>query len=265
MTEFNADAFYKIGAFLGQLRQTLHINITAGTTFKGLEDGSEVFNKLRYIEQECRKVGLIQSTKLATRFLQRLATGETIPFREILTETEGLKRLIDGEMEEELFLYVPSARKEAYQQNKPFFGALVAKKFPSASLDVEEAGKCFACGRFTASVMHCMRVLEHGLRALCLVLTVPFGEGTWHRALERIEKRIGVLDSQVKQKAAWKKKRQFYTEAVKEFTHFKDAWRNHAAHGHEHYDDERAEKIIGHTRSFMQVLATRLKERQPKA
>ena len=107
-----------------------------------------------------------------------------------------------------------------------------------------------------------MRVLEHGLRALCLTLEVSFGEGTRHRAFDRIEKRISVLDSQVKQQSAWRKKRQFYMEAVAEFRHFKDAWRNHAAHGHAHYDEERAEKIIEHTRSFMQVLSTRLKEKK---
>ena len=144
-----------------------------------------------------------------------------------------------------------------------FLEHLLGSRFPSCSIDIEETGKCFACNRHTAAVMHCMRVLEHGLRALCLALDLPFGERTWHRSLDAIEKRISVLDSQVKQKSAWKIKRQFYAEAAAEFKHFKDAWRNHAAHGREHYDEERADKIIEHTRSFMRVLSTRLKEKKP--
>jgi hypothetical protein len=111
--------------------------------------------------------------------------------------------------------------------------------------------------------MNSMRALETGLSALCKRLDVPVGEGTWKRSIEKIEKRLTVLDSLVKQKAAWKKKRQFYAEAAKEFMHFKDAWRNYAAHGRDKYDEERSAKIIRHTRSFMQHLTSRIRETKP--
>jgi hypothetical protein len=173
-----------------------------------------------------------------------------------------LRILIEARLESHLFLWISPIRAEAYRQNDPYFGEAVAKKFPSAALNIEESGKCLACRRTTAAVVHCMRVLEHGLRAFCAAVNVPFGERTWKRTLEAIEKKLAVLDSQVnpKRKQAWLKRRQFYNEAITEFRHFKDAWRNYAAHGRSHYDEPRAEIIISHTRSFMQVLATKLKE-----
>lgn len=45
--------------------------------------------------------------------------------------------------------------------------------FPNASFEIEEAAKCCALSRYTASVFHCMRALEWGIKALCALLDVP--------------------------------------------------------------------------------------------
>lgn len=45
--------------------------------------------------------------------------------------------------------------------------------FPSASFEIEEAAKCLALGRYTASVFHSMRALESGIKALCALIEVP--------------------------------------------------------------------------------------------
>jgi hypothetical protein len=264
MNEFSAKSTYEMGLALGKVSQILHLVNTSALTHSSDLTGEVIVHRLRLVEKACRKIALTQSAKYAARTIEELSRPDPYTTVQAGTAFDALQRLVQSELEEQLFLWIPSHRADAYTQKKAFFGKSVAERFHSASVDVEEIGKCFACGRYTASVMHCMRVLEHGLRSLCLTLELPFGEGTWKRSLQAIEARIVVLDSQVnpKRKTAWKNKRQFYAEAVAEFTHFKDAWRNHAAHGREHYGEERAEKIIQHTRSFMQVLATRLKEKK---
>ncbi len=45
--------------------------------------------------------------------------------------------------------------------------------FPNAAFEIEEAAKCIALGRYTASVFHCMRTLEHGIKALAKRLEIP--------------------------------------------------------------------------------------------
>ena len=261
MNEFSAKEFLQIGGYIAEAVLGLggRPQTAGGNLFHewSLDEISEFFTLL---EDSASKIGLERSREMAG-LLEKELHEVPIDHRDLRGQIEGLRKLVHIELEAQLFLWVPSDRASAYTQAEPYFGKKVSERFTSAEYDIEEAGKCFACARFTAAVMHSMRVLEHGLRALCQALEVPFGEGTWSRSLDRIEKRISVLDSMVKQKAAWKKKRQFYTEAVAEFKHFKNAWRNHACHGNDKYDEGRAKKIIAHTRDFMGVLSTRLREK----
>ena len=264
MNKFSGAPFVRIASLLGANITHTH----TGSHFKG--DPAQMEDWLNELGIACNTIGLEQSARQAFDLLldegPTFGPGHPRIQSKFETRLEMLLATIQSEMGSELFIWIPPRHAKCYTQEKLFFGALVSNKFPSASLDIAEAGKCFALGRHTAAVMHCMRVLEHGLRALCLRLEIPFGETSWKSSINKIEKRLIILDSQVKQKTSWRKKRQFYQEAAAEFSHFKDAWRNHAAHGHEHYSEQRAEKIIGHTRNFMLVLASQLKERrQPKA
>jgi hypothetical protein len=242
----------------------VHVNFTDGPLVPIEDSLRETLSGLyRDVEEFCGVYDLPASKDLCIKLIHILSHKETSTGQWLSAPATSLGDTLISELKSKKFLHIrPDIVR--YFETANLFGDTVADRFPSASIDIEEAGKCFATQRFTASVMHCMRVLEHGLCALCLTLELPFGEKSWQRSLQAIEARIAVFDSQVnpKRKAAWKQKRQFYAEAVAEFTHFKDAWRNHAAHGREHYDEERAEKIISHTRSFMQVLATRLKEKR---
>jgi hypothetical protein len=52
----------------------------------------------------------------------------------------------------------------------------------------------------------------------------------------------------------------FLSEAAKEFRYFKDAWRNHSAHGRAAYDENDARKVLIHVRDFMEHISTRLKD-----
>ncbi len=45
--------------------------------------------------------------------------------------------------------------------------------YPAASFEIEEAAKCMALGRYTASVFHCMRALEVSIKALATFLKIP--------------------------------------------------------------------------------------------
>lgn len=66
--------------------------------------------------------------------------------------------------------------------------------FPRSSFEIEEAGKCVALGRYTASVFHSMRMLELGIGALAGFLGIPdpikVTDRSWGSILKSIEQKL---------------------------------------------------------------------------
>lgn len=171
---------------------------------------------------------------------------------------EDIRERLEQELEGTV-IYSFSALTDYLEPQESLFGLEVDQKFPSASEEIEEAGKCLALRRATACVMHLMRVLELGLNSLAHDFNVPFAHTNWHNIVEQIERKIKDMSSAT-HGPDWKDKQQFFSEVATEFRHFKSAWRNHAMHVRQTYTEERAERIFQSVKSFMQHLATRLKE-----
>ena len=165
---------------------------------------------------------------------------------------------IEVELSQKLFFFVPGDRVKFYG-NSALFGDPVEDRFPSASNEISEAGKCYALGRYSASVYHLMRVLEVGLRVLAAEFSVPFGNDTWNKVLDQIDSNIRGMSSAT-HGPDWKDKEQFYSEAAAYFRVLKNAWRNYAMHLRDTYDEERAMEIFNTVRAFMRHLSTRLHE-----
>ncbi|MEJ7811179.1 MAG: hypothetical protein WKG32_12270 [Gemmatimonadaceae bacterium] len=138
----------------------------------------------------------------------------------------------------------------------------VPDKFPSAAFDMEEAGKCLALGRHTASVFHLMRVLEAGLRALGASLgdakLDADANPTWERILARGNAEL--LKTADKRSPEWRAKQDFYAEALASLRAVKTAWRNPTMHVRGVYDEERTLDIFQAVRGLMRHLATELHE-----
>jgi len=73
-------------------------------------------------------------------------------------ELRELSLLIHHDLKGFKFEAVPSLRVP-YYESPNLFGDDVNKNFASTEYDIKEAGKCFALGRWTASVFHLMRGL----------------------------------------------------------------------------------------------------------
>ena len=158
--------------------------------------------------------------------------------------------------------YFLVSRPEFYE-SEDLFGAPVAIGFLKAKEDIAEAGKCLALGRATATVFHCMRVVEVGLQALAVHLNVklkndrPLEYEDWQHILTAIDKKI--MDLRAAKTAENQESIQFYSEVAAQFRYFRDAWRNHVSHARETYDLLQSESIFGQVREFMQDLAKRIK------
>jgi len=175
----------------------------------------------------------------------------------VLGRLEVLQESIERELRGRLFLYVPKASAFLYEHPE-LFGPEVASRFGRASFHIREAGSCLALGRPTAAVFHAMCVLEVAPDSLAAELALPYSEKNWNTILDAIK---GNIDALPTGGLTWKEDKDWFSDAALELKFFRDAWRNHTAHGRAKYTEEEANNILQHVATFMRHLATRLQER----
>jgi hypothetical protein len=132
----------------------------------------------------------------------------------------------------------------------------VSMRFPSASEDISEAGKCLALERSTACVMHLSRVMESGLKTLAMAVGVKH-QNDWGKYLNEIDIE---LQKRFKTSGARTAEERFFAEAQITFDAVRRAWRNPTMHVDKTYTMERAEEIMLSVRLFMRHLASNLSE-----
>lgn len=146
--------------------------------------------------------------------------------------------------------------------SEPLWGSDFQGKFPSATYDLDEAAKCLAFGRGTASVFHLMRVTEIGLRAVHHCLGIPIALVGTDRNWGNIANRIR---DDINKHSGWAEK-DLFLEFHALLVAVKDAWRNATMHVENKYTPEEAEHIYHVARGFMRKLASRMDENgAPKA
>ena len=211
----------------------------------------------RRFEKTCIKLDLHMSAKAARRLINEVSEY-SLTYGEFHELCQELKRRLRDEMELMAFYSVEPSKKDFLTNENPF-GDAVAEAFPSAIEDIKNAAKCLAFDQWTASVLHSMRVLEIGLGVLATKFRIAFDRPDWNDLINRINKEIGSI-SKATSGDGWKTEEQFYSEAALHLKFVKNAWRNHAMHVRDTYDEARAETIFRHTQEFMTHLATKLKE-----
>jgi hypothetical protein len=190
---------------------------------------------------------------------------------QVAARIDEIDRTIRREMKLHLFMYIPGERAEYYQswgeskrterkEEIPLFGNAVKEKFPSIDYDVNEAGNCFATGRYTACVFHLMRILEISLEVFAKVFFVSSEHTSWGKIIEGIEKEIEKIVKEPNKSTNRKEEQEFYNQLATHFRFFKDGWRNYTVHARGKYTDEEAKQIMVNVHAFMQKLATRFSE-----
>jgi hypothetical protein len=209
------------------------------------------------LSERCSQTEMNSVTAMIDRITRALDGDITVQeAREKLTQ---LVQRLEDELKTRHFFFVQESLVAYYQSPKDGWES-APDRFPSATPDIEEAGRCLALGRYTASVIHLMRVLEVGLQRLAKKFRVSYENETWSKVINKIQSHITKTEQSKRKPKNWRLDRQFYSEAASEFTVFKDAWRNYSMHVHQKYGDEEAQTIYVAVRSFMRHLAKRLQE-----
>jgi hypothetical protein len=216
---------------------------------------------LKQIIHLCSEQGLNLKGSLNRAVLLAVLSEEktTLALVELHSRLRDLRENLEDELKGHVFLYLPPVALRLYFEKVALFGEEVQSAFPHASIDVKEAGNCYALELYTASVFHLMRVLEHGLRALAQYVGVPYNRECWGRIIDDIERKLAEPDPSPRTPEKADRHR-FCAQAALEFGYFKDAWRNYTMHLWDYYHQEAAAKVMEHVKDFMKHLSVRLSE-----
>jgi hypothetical protein len=211
-------------------------------------------------QKDLSHLGLVSSFATVGK-LRRLGEREDATYKDLVTLLKELQGRIVDETDGVIFLTIDPSNN-AYYLTPNLFGERVAESFPSAIVDIEEAGKCLALGRNTASVFHLMRALEAGLRALGTSLGDPSLDAnanpTWDRILKRGDAEF--QKSAANRSPEWQSKGEFFSDAIANLRAVKTAWRNPTMHVIGVYDPEKALDVFNAVKGFMRHLAAELHE-----
>jgi hypothetical protein len=271
MLELNASAFYQVVTVLrhaqGQIRSDRENAASNYHKQKHLTDGAiKSFTACLYQLNESLDILDLKMTKILSLDLIRMAldTKKPLKYDTVFALVEDLDRRLKDELTLRKLFVIDEKRAAFYQPSTPHFGQDVSDKFPSATYDIEEAGKCLGVRRSTACVTHLMRAIEPGLNSLATALNVNFDRVNWNTILDQVENAIVAIGTGPgPHPPNWRADKQYYSEAAVHLRLIKDAWRNHAMHLRDRYDEERAEAVFLNVRSVMKHLAIRLSEPPP--
>lgn len=172
---------------------------------------------------------------------------------ELKSSIKELNTIVQDELEEKLFLFVPANRAE-YWDESPLFDEKVQKRLPKAIDDMVEAGKCLAVARYTACVFHLMRVVEIGAKKLGKKL-VP---SLTHKAtLGDITRAIApVIVAMPTHTAKESERKEAFSKTADHLNHIKDGWRNKTMHPGLSYNEDETFRMFNNVREFMRLLVT---------
>lgn len=235
------------------------------------------------LELHLKDLKLTESLKKIDRIRKRIA-DRAINFGEHRQQAEALSELIDSELDNVIFGFIPT-EKTKYHNNRFLFGEDVYKNFPSARDEIKEAGNCYALGLNTACVFHLMRAVEVVLKRMIVAmkaqkyLTKPDKKSPTGKIqvsvdvcdqdtlIKALRSALKDLESGKSISAKKKATHAFYSGAVNTFCEFKDAYRNPISHGNKVADENRklykegeTSDIMKSVRHFMTHLAKRIKE-----
>jgi hypothetical protein len=152
---------------------------------------------------------------------------------------ESLWKAFVRELTEIKFLRATPDMVEYLEREHPF-GPEVSIAFPDCIEDIDEANKCFAIERYTATVFHLGRTMEKLTARVAKKLKAK-PRDDWQKNLNAIDDAIKLMGYGTKQQ---REKRAVYMEFSAFSMRFKEAWRNRTAHPKQSYTRQEALNIM---------------------
>lgn len=202
------------------------------------------------------EVAAMAAGRMKTRLNDPLLTITMGDIRDTIEDVES--RLRD-ECQLVSFVILNRSQKSLFSDANQLAGWDIITIFPNAARELEEAARCLALQRPTASVFHSMRILEIGIQKLAKILEIPDpikpADRNWGMILSKIKEKIDLLFPP--------KKRLPDSDGVAfealyaSLDAVKNPWRNSTMHVESFYTDAEAQHILNCVVFFMRTLAAR--------
>ncbi|WP_192177573.1 hypothetical protein [Mesorhizobium amorphae] len=234
-------------ASMSTLIRTLNEHKPEMPTVKIDKRGAKQFDAfLKPFIESCGPMGAKISSKAAERIVQMLK-DKSLNYVELGMKFETLAQTFRDELESSRLFALNVRTADYFALATETFGADVIANFPDTEYDLEEAGKCLATARNTATVFHLMRALEVTLQFLCKKLNIPNTQRVWGFLLSDLNQKIEAMPKG-EEKSRW-------AAASSYLWQIKEVWRNETMHPKQTYTDEEARDVFEASRVFIRHAA----------
>ena len=253
MLRLQAERFTRAMSDLSGVASTLHASIyqniercESATDERMTKEWAFAKTKLEHLQKHCTaydvRISGLAIKRLLDNWDDEYAAKQPIQAAANLSDI-GIR--IYDELSLKHFFVLGAAESQMYKGD--YFTHEILAAFPSTTEDLEEACKCIAFGRYTASVFHLMRAMEFAVQALASELKIANVARDWGKLLSDMSKQIEPMPKSPE--------RDRWSESHSHLYHVKQAWRNDVMHPKATYTEEQAEDVIRAVRSFMKHLA----------
>jgi hypothetical protein len=221
---------------------------------------------LSQLKAACEKLGADSTLVGEITVLQTACGNGAVDRREaVLSSRLGvILNCVHHNLSKQRFMIL-SEEEARHYGNPNLFGKIVQEKYSHHALrDAISAGNCFAASQYTASVFHCMRLAEHGLRKLAsnrllnIKLhnkkgSIPIEFATWNDVITAIHNKI----SKIRQRPVGPKREadlQFFSSCADQCDYMKELWRNPLSHTRHFCKREDALAVMAKVKDFVIVV-----------
>lgn len=266
MNDYNVYELCTAVGLLETCRSRLEFADTAGMSFCNDSLIAMIERVLGQLKGACEKLEADSTLIGEITVFQRACENGSVDRREaVLSSRLGvIINLVHHNIVKRKFMIL-SEEEARHHGNPNLFGKIVQEKYSHHALrDAVAAGSCFAASQYTASVFHCMRLAEHGLRKLAsnrmlkIKLSnkkgpIPIEFATWNDVITAIHNKIcKIREGPVGQKR--EADLQFFSSCADQCDYMKELWRNPLSHTRRFCTREDASAVIARVKEFVNAV-----------
>lgn len=201
-------------------------------------------------------IGAELAHRAANRYIGILENGSSFTVDAVRAAIQDVEWRLTDEVSMMGFMVLDRAQYNLMHPVSELVDWDIARIFPDAARELEEAAKCLALQRATASVFHAMRMLEVAIKKFAEILgiedPVKPAERNWAIILKKIKE---ALDGQYPESGRLPgTKGAALAEIYASLDAIKHPWRNGTMHVEGFYMDAEASQLLNYTAFLMRKL-----------
>jgi hypothetical protein len=190
------------------------------------------------------------ATDLALLELSHACKQKDVTEQEVALLSNQVFERFNAEVRGQWLVILSHEHSDYLNDEIAIFGENVRDKFPKLTEDIDEAAKCLALSRYTASVFHLMRVMESTVHLLAkkVKVSIDLRSANWNDITTTMSNYLSVMPGKTSHN---KRKKQIMGEAIANLNAVRIAWRNEVMHPKRTYTKKEAELIFNHVEGFL--------------